>query len=359
MPHLPDPRPDRRLPDGHPFAARVAALEEAGAGERAHDVLVKLMSRALEAGDGESVRSAVLEAPHGLALKVARAADEAINRSDGTESGASAILSRVFLVPVLFVTAGAAPARVPGVVPDVAELRGIMRDAGALGPVENFALANALGTAAAVRAASPATLHALSRAVGDAAGVAVLEPAPIELASADEQVHLRFMAGVSVTRADAPTFLETAGQVGRWGMAFSKALARQMASPGLSVLALPRAPMTWYAALAEGRHAREEIAFSLFASNAIRRIRTETGDPVATVAVQQDAKVRIDLISPFDSLNVHSHLWPLCAFDDLGRIEHCIRELLLECRVARVEFVDRVVPPAPLSPPPETWLMPQ
>lgn len=359
MPHLPDPRPDRTLPDDHPFAARMAALEEAGAGTRAHEMLVKVMRRALEGGDGEAVRTAVLHAPRGLAPKVAQAADDAVNGVGDDALEASQVLVRLFLVPVLFVTAGTAPATVPGAVPDVTELQEIMRGAGALGPVENFALGNALGSAAAVRSTSPAALHALVRGFGAGQGASVFEPAPIALESADEQVHLRFLAGVSVTSAAAPTFLETAGQVGRWGMAVSRALARQLAVPGLSLLALPRAPMPWYRALAEGLFAREEIAFSLFASNAIRRVRGESGDPVATVAALQDSTVRIDLVSPFDAMNMHSHSWPLSSMDDLGRVEHAIRTLLEECRVARVDVIDRVLPPTPLAPPPDAWLMPQ
>ena len=45
-------------------------------------------------------------------------------------------------------------------------------------------------------------------------GVVLLEPGPISVESADETVHLRFLAGASVTPAHLPTFLETAGPVG-------------------------------------------------------------------------------------------------------------------------------------------------
>lgn len=341
MTRLPDPRPAQPQGSPTPLAERLAAvLREPG--PRAREVLVRQVRRALSQGSGDDVLALVRDAGPELVGEAVRAVDTAISELDETLDGPESVVARLFLIPIVFVTAGAAPATVQGALPDVNEIRTLLRAAGALGPVETFGLSNALGEADAAWGVSPAALYRLARDFGGAGGVSLLEPAPIELTTADETVHLRFLAGACVTSASAPTFLETAGPVGRWGMSVSKEITEQLATEGLSLLALPRSPMPWYAALNEGRFAREETAFQLFATGAIRRIRSETGDPIARLSTRSDASVRVELTSPFDELSVHAYRWPLAPGDDLARAEASIRDLLHDCRVERVETIEEV-----------------
>lgn len=350
MPTLPDPRPFTQLAADHPLAERLTAAWEvraAGRDSRAWSGLVRGVLRALERGDGDLVSQALETAGPAQGALLRRAVDDAID-AVGTEEDLP-LVTRVFLLPVLFVTAGAAPAVVAGALPGVAELGATLRAAGALGRVESLAWSNALGTLDAAAAVAPERLHALVRQGGGDGGADLLAPAPLQIDDAGERVHARLIAGVCATGVDAPTVTETAGQVGRWGTAVSGLLATQLAVPGLSLLALPRAPASWHAALAQARFAREEIAFQLFATTAIRRIRTATGDPQASVSACTDGSVRIELRSPFDDMEVHSHAWRLGPADDLTQVELGILDLLRECRVTDVTVVPDLVAPAPVG----------
>lgn len=349
---LPDPRPDTRLATDHPLAERLNAAWEARAAGRdslAWTGLVRGVLRILERGDGDVVSQALATAGPAQGALLRRAVDDAID-AVGTDEDLP-LVTRVFLLPVLFVTAGAAPAVVPSALPDVGELGATLRASGALGRVESLAWSNALGTLDAAAAVAPGRLHALVRRGGGDGGADLLAPAPIQIDDAGEQVHVRLLTGVCVTGVDAPTIMETAGQVGRWGMAVSSLLAAQLAVPGLSLLPLPRAPASWHSALAQASFAREEIAFQLFATAAIRRIRTATGDPHASVSACTDGSVRIELRSPFDDMEVHSHAWRLGPTDDLARVEFAITDLLRECRVPDVALAPDVMGPAMLGSP--------
>ncbi len=356
MSRLPDPRFAAFPQDSAPLLERLQGLLDAP-GPRAREALVRQVRRALADGADDEVRRLLAAAPPEGATEAVRAVDVAISELDESLDGPEAIVARLFLIPVVIVTAGAAPVTVSGTLSDVNEIRSLLRGAGALGPADNFGLSNALATADAVWDVSPSHLHHLARSVGTEGGVVLLEPGPISVESADETVHLRFLAGASVTPAHLPTFLETAGPVGRWGMAVSRSVSRQLELPGLSLLAMPRPPLPWYSALAEGRFAREEIAFQLFATGAIRRVRSETGDPVATISARDDGSVRVELASPFDELSVHAYRWPLWSGDDLGRVQATIMDLLRDCRLERIDIEPTVLPAGTLPALPRTGLL--
>lgn len=353
---LPDPRRPTALPESNALAAALVAVAGSDTSvdrSKARAALVDAIRSLLAAGDGTAVIEALhAPLPSAAARALVAAVDAAINSPGADEQGS--VLARVFLLPVVMVSAGKSPATVAGVVPDIAEITAVMKRAAALGAVENFGLGNALGSLTGAGSVSPAALHALVRQFGAAGGNDVLAPEPLVIETADESVHLRFLAGASVTPADLPSFLETAGQIGRWGMGFSQALAQQLAEPGLSLLPLPRAPRPWFTALEEGRFAREELAFNLFASGAIRRIRAESGDPEALVTAREDGTVRVDLTSPFDAMLHHAHAWTLAPADDLAAVERSIRQLLEDCRVVRVDGGDRVLPVEALPRPSST-----
>lgn len=345
---LPDPRPPATLPAGHPLALRIAAVLEANAagdGGRAEAVLARLVARTLADGEDAGLAALLAEGTGEVGAVLRRTLDAALQ---GTQADAGGMVARVFLFPVVLVTAGRAPARVAGALHDVGELAALLRSAGALGAVEQFGLGNALGTVEAAAAVPLPELYRLTRAGAHTGGADLLAPAPIDVTVADEQAHLRFVAGAAFTAADAPTFLETAGTVGRWGIPFAQALHRQLAVEGLSLLALPRAPMPWFRALAEGAFVREEVAFGLFATAALRRVRAATGEPDVTVSSRADGSVRVDIVSPFDEQLHHAHAWRLGAADDIRRVEASILGLLRDCRVERIEVRDDILPPQAL-----------
>ena len=347
MNRLPDPRTPASLPVDHPFASLVeaAALTRSeGRHSRAWVTLVGALHRRLARGEEREVTSLLEAAPPGLHGLCAAAVDDAVAGIDTPED--LALATRVFLMPVLLVTGGLAPATVAGVLPDADALRATLRAAGALGPVETFALGNALGAEADARAVGPVRLHALVRQ-GAAGGPAdLLAPAPLQLDDAAERASLRFIAGVAVTPGHAPTFLETAGQAGRWAMAASRLLAEHLGLPGLSLLPLPRPPMGWQCALAEGRFAVEETALHLFTASAVRTLRAESGDPRPVLASCSDGSVRLVLRSAFDPGRSLTHAWPLGPASDMGRVQDTITDLLRACRLPEPEVVAEVVEPA-------------
>ena len=124
----------------------------------------------------------------------------------------------------------------------------------------------------------------------------------------------------------------------------------QLTPTGVSLLAIPRAPMSWYCAVAEGTFAREEASFNLFATSAIRQIRSSTGDPFAVVSSCSDGTIRIDLRSPFDEMEARSHVWVLDVHHDLDRVERSIVDLLKECRLDDVRLSPEIAAPLPLHP---------
>ena len=345
MPRLPDPRTPPSPSTDHPWQARIDGLADSirdGDPSRAVTALSRLMRRAFADGEGHLVAGALARLSAPTASHVLRAADLAIVGGEGGED--DALLARVFLMPVLIVTAGLTPATVAGVVPDVGEIRDLMHKAGALGAVEQVGLGNALGSPVEAWAVPPDRLYRVVHDLGSAERDDLLPPADLAVDSADERVHMRLLAGVSLTPAHAPTIFETAGPVGRWGMAVSQALARQLGVEGLSLLPLPRAPMPWYAALVEAAFAREEIAFNLFVTGTLRRIRAEVGEPTVIAAAHADGTIRVTMSSPFDARLTFTHAWPLSPVDSLARVETTIADLLSECRVADVRWESALLP---------------
>ena len=112
------------------------------------------------------------------------------------------------------------------------------------------------------------TLHSIANAQSWAeyAGLE-LPPGDIDVQAGGEAVHLRFVSGAALTPADAPGFVESAGDIGRWGMPFTKELGRQFSvGDDVSLLAIPRPPRSIVRAMQEGWFAVRELGFQLFLS---------------------------------------------------------------------------------------------
>lgn len=316
-------------------AQQESALQQHQAGRR----LLRLVGDQLAAGDDAGIAAALAEAG-------SRAAYDALQRALETalqpQPGASVCL-RLFAVPVLFVTGGRAPLRLPGALPDLAAVQKLFVDHGAVGPLRNFGLGNALVAAEALAAIGPAQQFRLGRGEIEGGFASLdLPPADIVVTSAEERVHLRFLAGAALTPADAPGFTETAGNIGAWGMAFTRELAAQLAQEGLSLLPIPRPPLAFAAALAAGLFSARELGLQLFLSSALRGFRASVGEPNASVAAYTDGSVRVSLASPFEPSPPREYHWPLEPGDDIAAVGASIFNLLAECRVANVRVAETV-----------------
>ena len=340
MKNLPDPRAYTPF-SSNPLvvAAEKAAKAVSALQQDAGEILLSDLREALEAGNDARIEQAFAEAASRQARDaLAHALDAALEAR-----GEAALVMRLFAIPLLIVTGGRGLAVVPGIVPDVGELRKQFEKHGALGQSKNFGLGNALTTAGELAAVKFSVLYRLSRGLGQE-GFRPPEFAPqdIEVDSGEERVHLRFLIGAALTPANAPGFTETAGNIGAWGLPFTQTLAGQFGQEGLSLLPIPRPPMTLQRALETGRFALREMEFQLFLSNALRRFRARVGDPDATVASYSDGSVRITLTSHFDASLACEYRWPLYPEDDLGAVSNSIFGLLAECRLETVQVAETV-----------------
>ena len=264
---------------------------------------------------------------------------------EGAADGSLAVT--VFALPLVIVAGvegdRSARATLPCVLDDVAALAGILREHGALAGNQNLALGNAL---VSVNALAPARLPELlaGRALPDAPlRPRTLDAAPIDLAGGQESVHLRFLLGTALAAAGADLLRDAT--VGTWGMPLAQALGRQMSSPGIAALVLPRAPQPLSAALQQGRAAHREVAAQVFASNAIRKLRAAVGEPTAVVSLHRAAdvdgggEVRLSLSSPFDPREAEGFRCPLHASDAVADVVTMLTDLMRDCRVDDVRVL--------------------
>lgn len=305
------------------------------------EVLSAAMEQALRTGDDALIEQAFAQATSQPAYRALAGALEDALKAPGD----AALHMRIFAIPVLLVTGGHAAMKFPGLVTDVGELTKLFELHGTLGPMKNFGLGGAMLSAAGLAALKPAALYRRSRATSPEAMQPLdIPPEDIHIAGAEEEVHLRFLTGVAVTAADAPGFTETAGNIGAWGLPFTRALAAQLEQPGLSLLPIPRPPMSPLQALEAGRFAESELGFQLFLSTALRKFRSRVGEAEALVAACADGSVRIRLTSPFDASMSQEYAWPLQPGDDMAAVSAGIFSLLEECRVTNVQVAETVQP---------------
>jgi hypothetical protein len=344
MKTLPDPR--RYVPFSMNLLitlARQQALAQASAMQHGNvaGVLSDSLVRALRAGDDQVIEQALAEAPSDSVFRsLSGALDNALQ-----SGGGGALHLRMFAVPILIVTGGSGPMILTGVIPDTGELTKLFEVHGTLGPMRNFALSGALVSASGLAALKFSEIYRRSCNMGrDVVPPLDIPPEDIRITGAGEEVHLRFLTGVSVTAADAPGFAETAGNIGAWGIPVTRALAAQLARPGLSLLPLPRPPMSHLRALEVGKFAQKELGFQLFLSTALRKFRARVGEAEAHVGACADSTIRIRLSTPFDASLSQEFCWAVQPCDDMGVVSKAILSLLDECRVTNVQVAGSVQP---------------
>jgi hypothetical protein len=331
---LPDPRRFAR-PHAHPLA-RLAA---AGDSER----LVAALHNTLRRGYDAEVAKALESAPSPEAHQ--RLRDALACALEPTGAADDAPVMRLFALPVLLVTGGAAGVTVPAVLPAIERVRALFEEKGALGQARNFGLANVLCDAAALESIGWSRLYRIVHGLEEAAAALDLPPAHLLTASAEEEVHLRFLAGAAVTPAHAPSFLETAADIGAWGLPLARELANQLRVDGLSLLPIPRPPAGLAHASVCGRRAREELACQTFVSRVLRQFRAQTGEPRALIASLWPDAIGIRLTSALDPGRVEIFRWQLTALDRVEQVQASILELLRECRLADVHLIAEIVTP--------------
>jgi hypothetical protein len=340
------PFPDPRCfapPSADPFVAR--ALEEPADAlqrEQPSSALVQAYRDALDRNAEDDIRRSLRNATSAaLARRLWLALDAALSPP---ASEPEALVLRVFALPVLLVTGGRPGARIPGVVPDVRRLQQVLEGGGALGPSRNLGFGNALCGLEALESIPYCRLHALQRDPG--AGVTTplgLPPLEVQTRTGDEEVHLRFLVGASVTPADAASFVETASAIGNWGMALTQELAEQLRTEQLSLLPIARPPASILLAQSIGSTAREELALQAFVSRTLRRFRAEIGEPESAVAALASGVLGVRFSSAFVEDRVSVHRRALHQTEDVNDAGRAAVALLEECGIAQVAVLPRVM----------------
>jgi hypothetical protein len=250
-------------------------------------------------------------------------------------------------MPLVLVTGSRGVAEVPGVLPEVNALTGLLQRHGAFGGSRNVGFGNALISLETLERLPPSVVWEWNASGVPGQSACALTPAPVTV-RVGEEVHLRFLLGAAITPAAAPTVVETAAHIGTWGMPFARALATQLAVSGVELLALPRPPLGVCRATYQGRRAQLEVALNLFLSNAIRRCRAVSGDPVLVISVHQaedtGAELRVSLSSLFDETLLEGYRWPLHPLDDPNEIAKSVYQLGADCRLTDIRIVDTVLP---------------
>jgi hypothetical protein len=246
---------------------------------------------------------------------------------------------RVFAIPWAIVCTSDAAATLPGVLPDVGALAGVLEAGGVFGGSRNLGLGSALVSIETLERLRPSEVLRMS----STPALRDLAPAPIAVTRAVEEVHVRFVLGAAIAPAHAPDIVETGANVGKWGTAALRAMAAQLGLAGVQILPLPRPPAGLMTAASQGRRAGIETAFNLFVSNTVRRFRSAVGDPNVTLSSHACGEIRITLHTPFDD-TLEGFRWPLHPADDLEEVERTITAMLWECRLAQPHVVPGVLP---------------
>ena len=313
----------------------VADAREAELGER--------IGAMVDAGDGASLADALATSPSAAIHRhLWRAIVAHVERPrDGV------LAPVLFALPVVIVVAaeGDTERMLDAVVADPGELAAILLAHGALGGNRQFALAGALCGADAIDvAAMPALMRAAALPAQDARLAPLdLAPAPFVAVPGGERVHLRFVVGSAL--AASPSAVVGGAGVGKWGIPFTQALSRSLARPGISVVALPRAPQSLPAAAAAGPSAQREASAALFASNAVRRLRASVGEPVAVISAHRvpgapsGGEVRLSLSSPLEPREAEGFRCPLHPLDRVADVATMLADLARDCRIGDVRML--------------------
>jgi hypothetical protein len=330
-------------------AASLTSTSVSGA-ETEDAALTAQMIDALRTGKGEWLARLVAAAPSAAIARQFRrrmiaAWDEVV------ADGSVGVPARLFALPIVILagkSSASAPDRIEALLPEPEAVQAILLAHAALAGNRNFALANALACADAIDLPRLPELLAWTQALdGSSADTRSVEPTAIPL-STEGAVHLRFLVGTALAAPGAPLFAES--RVGAWGLPLARELARQLAAPETSVLALPRAPRPPLVALQEGRAAQREVGAQLFASNAIRRLRSAVGEPAAVISAHRcpsacgGGELRLSLSSAFDSRQAEGFRCPLFPGERAGDVATMLAALMHDCRVADIQVLAGVHP---------------
>ncbi len=301
------------------------------------DISLKhLVDSLINSGLGDAVKRACWHPSDIAAGQLVRQATDAILTANNEDTS---FRMDIFVMPVILVVGAQKSTMLSTVIHDVNALKEVFESLGVLGHCRNFGLANCLTDHEALNQYPLESWRFASR-YDESKSVATLDfpEYPIESSSRAETAHLRFLCGVALNPASAPSIFESAGDIGRWGMKFTETVSAQLSTPDCSVLALPRAPRPLIKSLEEGYWASREVGFQLFASNALNHARLKFGEPDVFIDSGAGDKVLTRLSSLFDDSFDRTYSFPVAPYESHNQVLANIDEFLREIGIQRYEL---------------------
>jgi hypothetical protein len=357
MLELPDPRLWPRAADATAAAAALYARVDACLSERetraaeAHDAAIDAaLSDVVSANDGDALAALLDGAPSAAIHRHLRRRLGEVERA--SLRGATLAVA-LFALPTVIVAARERDGdalTLAGTLSSPQAIADLLRDHDALGGNVQFALSGSLAGADALDLRVLPALIAHGRAALEDGAIEplALSPQPVRVEGTQEGVHLRFVVGSALCGPQAE--LLGADESGKWSLQVARAISRDLAHPGVTVLALPRPPQRLVPALAAGRAAQRDIALQLFVGNALRRMRARVGEPIAVLSAHRAAdapgggELRLALSSPFAPRDAEGFRYRLQRYERVPDAVTGITALLRDCRVADVRSVAEVLP---------------
>lgn len=308
------------------------------------DLLIAAQMRAwIDHDEGERLALVLASAP---SAEVCRHLWRRLAEAWNAAAEGASLRAHVFALPVVLVAGqskSATSVTMTGVIDRPSFLADILRTHGALRGNQTTVLAGALfGTDALDPAQLPRwRRHAARLEAGDPASLS-LAPTPFVIGTS-EGAHLRFLVGTALAAADADLFRDA--RIERFGAPLARALEAALAADDVTCLALPRPPSDPVFAVHAGRSAQREVAAQLFASQALRNLRTRFGEPSAVISAHRSAdaplggELRLSLSSPFAERDAEGFRCPLYAADALGDVVKMLTDLMADCRVGDTHVV--------------------
>ncbi len=249
-----------------------------------------------------------------------------------------------FAIPVLIVAGGKSSGKLSAVLPKSFDLNDLFEKAGALAYSKNVSFSNILTSLDALEKVNWRYLMRCNKGLDiDDFELNDLKPEDIILKAGTEQVHLRYLIGLAVGSTKAPKFTETAADISKWGIQFTRKFDELIKFQNAELLAIPRRPVNFVRAVYDGIWATNEIGFQLFLSNALRYTRQRTGEPDVTIATYSDNSIRVRFTSVFDDTFDKTFGWRLSPLDEFSRVVDCIDELLSDCGISNIEVIPNIL----------------
>ncbi|MFO1284909.1 MAG: hypothetical protein U1F51_21055 [Burkholderiales bacterium] len=343
------PDPSAATPEARELFALAEASLGAPTGEIAQAIDADIEARLaawFDAADGQSLARSLASSPGAAVYRHLWRACAAL----AGRPAPGGLPVWLFALPIVIVAAAddGGERTLDAVLDDPSAAAKLLRDHDALGGCRQFGLGDALVATEAIDLARlPALLHeAAAFAERGAVRPIDLPPAPITTAKGHETAHLRFLVGSAIGGAAPASASPGAG----WGAPLSRALSRAIARPGATVTALPRSPASLPVAIAAGRSARREVAAMLFASQAIRKLRSAVGEPVAIVSAHRcdsapmGGELRLSLSSALAPKEAEGFRCPLDPLDRVADVATMLVDLLRDCRIGDVRTLAGIHP---------------